>query len=181
MLYDSFIMPRIKIAERSQQTGSRMLYVQSLPGRVRRCGLRSMADASILHFQGDAGNPGVDQITSAMLLAKTGKLAVVESFGEFDNVDRVNVEKLTRKCKVIFGSTNPRKLDPSFFTIEFAKTRYQVFDASSERITAISYNRKKNILIENLPTGFAVFQCNAPTQIHDLVASVNEWVYLQRQ
>ena len=77
MLYDSFIMPRIKIAERFQQTGSRMLYVQSLPGRVRRC--RSMADASILHFQGDAGNPGVDQITSAMLLTKTGKLAVVEA------------------------------------------------------------------------------------------------------
>ena len=140
-----------------------------------------MADASILNFQGGEGNPGVHRITGAMLLAKTGKLAVVESFGEFDNVDRVSVEKLTQKCKVIFGSTNPRKLDPSFFTIRFADMQYQVFDASSERITAISYNRQKNILVENLPTGFAVFQCNAPTQIHDLVASVNEWVYLQRQ
>ena len=158
-----------------------MLTVQPLPGGLRQCGLRSMADASILHFQGGEGNPGVHRITGAMLLAKTGKLAVVESFGEFDNVDRVSVEKLTQKCKVIFGSTNPRKLDPSFFTIRFADMQYQVFDASSERITAISYNRQKNILVENLPTGFAVFQCNAPTQIHDLVASVNEWVYLQRQ
>ena len=127
-----------------------------------------MADAPFF-TSGRDGNPGVHRITGAMLLAKTGKLAVVESFGEFDNVDRVSVEKLTQKCKVIFGSTNPRKLDPSFFTIRFADMQYQVFDASSERITAISYNRQKNILVENLPTGFAVFQCNAPTQIHDLL------------
>ena len=91
--------------------------VQPLPGTDWQCGGRRMADASILHFQGGEGNPGVHRITGAMLLAKTGKLAVVESFGEFDNVDRVNVEKLTQKCKVIFGSTNPRKLDPSFLRL----------------------------------------------------------------
>lgn len=155
-----------------------MLSVRSLPGRVR---YPRMVDASILQFQGDAENPNARQINGAMLLAKTGKLAVVESFGDFDNVDKVNVEKLTRICKVIFGSTNPRKLDPAYFTINFADTRYQVFDASSERINAISYNRQKNILIENLPTGFAVFQCSAPTQIHDLVGIVNDWVRLQRR
>ena len=35
--------------------------------------------------------------------------------------------------------------------------QYQVFDASSERINAISYNRQKNILVENLPTGLPFF------------------------
>ena len=114
-----------------------------------------------------------------MLLAKTGKLAVVESFGEFDNVDRVSVEKLAQKCKVIFGSTNPRKLDPSFLRLGLLICNIRSSMHQANELLQYRTTVKKTFWLR-LPTGFAVFSATHQ-QIHDLVASVNEWVYLQRQ
>eukprot|EP00943_MAST-04B_sp_MAST-4B-sp1_P005100 g5100.t1 len=148
-------------------------------------------DGSILQFD-QAKVGGTRVVTGAMLIAKNTSFSVMEKFGnEFFQNDKNNmpnggvytndVEAIGIRCKKLFESVNPKKLDPKYFSFQIDSIKYQIFNVSSERITAISLNRILNILIEHLPSGYAIFQCKAPNQISDLIATVSHWVMLQRR
>jgi len=129
-------------------------------------------------------------VTGGMLISKNISFSIVENFGrdffqssnsKMYSASKENLQSIGKQCKKIFDSTNANKLNNQQFTFEIENIKYQMFSVSCDRIVAISPKRKKSILIENIPSGYVFFQCEAPNQIGDLVESVNDWIVSQKQ
>ena len=80
-----------------------------------------------------------------------------KALSEFDNVDRNGVEKLAQECKVIFGSTNPRKLDPSFLRLGLLICNIRSSMHQANELLQYRTTVKKTFLVENYQLVFAVF------------------------
>ena len=111
-------------------------------------------------------------IDGALMVARgTGR--ILDCCGTLSEVGRV--DEMSETLCSIFTSEDPFKLPSDYFNFSLCNTKYQIVQIDRERVTASSKNRRKQLVVENMPWGLVMFLFSAPNQFSRVRGEVDEW------